>query len=90
LDGSIAKQSWLTITDNNLVSFTGFVLPINIWTHLAQTYSPTDGMCLYINALLSNQSNIFTYTACGAAGYIYLGAFPLQACIEYHVIAMEQ
>jgi hypothetical protein len=90
LDGSIAKQSWLTITDNNLVSFTGFVLPINIWTHLAQTYSPTDGMCLYINALVSNQSNVFTHAASGAPDHNCLGVFPLQACVRYNVIAMGQ
>jgi len=90
LDGSISKQSWRTITNSNLVSLTGFVLPINIWTHLAQTYSPTDGMCLYINALVSNQSNVFTYAASGAPDQNRLGVFPLQACVGYNVIAMGQ
>jgi len=90
LGGQIAIQSWSTVTNSNLVSLTGPVLSINVWTHVVQTYSPNNGMCLYVNGTLFNQSNTFTYAASGSADYIYLGMFPLQACVTFNVIAIGQ
>jgi hypothetical protein len=88
--GHIAIQSWRTSNVSNLVSLTGPVAPINAWTHVVQTYSPTNGMSLYINGSLVNQSSSFTYSASGASNYIYLGSFPWAVCVGSNTIAMGQ
>jgi hypothetical protein len=83
-------QSWSNVINSTLVSLTGPVLSINVWTHVVQTYSPNNGMYLYVNGLLFNQSNIFTYAASSSSDYIYLGMFSLQTCVRYNVIAIGQ
>jgi hypothetical protein len=88
--GHIAIQSWRTVGGSNLVSLTGPVAPINAWTHVVQTYSPANGMCLYINGSLVNQSSTFTYSASNAPNYIYLGSFPWAVCVGANTIAMGQ
>lgn len=90
LAGEIAIQSWKTVTNSSLVSLTGPVVQVNVWTHVAQTYSPNNGMSLYVNGILSNQSYTYTYSASGAPDYIYLGSYPIPACVRANVIVMGQ
>jgi hypothetical protein len=89
LGGQIAIQSWRNV-GSNLVSLTGPVLYTNVWTHVVQTYSPNNGMRLYVNGLLSNQSTSFTYLASSIPDYVYLGSFPLPVCVGTNTIAMGQ
>ena len=84
--GHIAIQSW----QPNLTSLTGPATPINAWTHVVQTYSPTNGMRLYVNGSLVNQSSTFTYAASGSSNYIYLGSFPWAVCVGANTISAGQ
>ena len=89
-NGEIAIQSWSGFYNNNLVALTGPSVSINVWTHIVQTYSSSNGMRLFINGSLFNQSNTFRYSASGSPNYIYLGSFPLPACVSSNVISMGQ
>lgn len=88
--GQIAIQSWRPNNESRLVSLTGPVLSTNVWTHVVQTYSLNNGMCLYVNGLLVNQSNTFSYSASGVPVHIYLGRFPLPTCVSPNTILMGQ
>lgn len=88
--GQIAIQSWSGSYNNNLVALTGPVLSINVWTHVVQTYSSTNGMRLYVNGILFSQSQTFTYSASDVPDYLYLGSFPLQTCVTTNVITEGQ
>jgi Concanavalin A-like lectin/glucanases superfamily len=56
----------------------GPVLPINVWTHVVVTYSPTNAVRLYINGRYYNSTNVFSYGASGSVNILTL-ANPLQA-----------
>ena len=90
--GQIAIQSWSSVSFNgySLVSLTGPVLSTSVWTHVVQTYSSTNGMCLYVNGVLLNQSIAFPYAASGSPVYLYLGSFPMSACVPSNVICAGQ
>ena len=88
--GRIAIQSWSSVYNNSLVALTGPFISINVWTHIVQTYSVTNGMRLYVNGILSNQSRIFIYRASGAPNYLYLGSFPVAVCVSSNTISMGQ
>lgn len=88
--GQIAIQSWSGLYNNNLVALTGPILSINVWAHVVQTYSSASGMRLFVNGILVNQSRTFTYMASGAPDYLYLGSFPLTACVGTNVINQGQ
>ncbi|CAF1606695.1 unnamed protein product, partial [Didymodactylos carnosus] len=48
--GNIVVQLW---TSNGASSIIGPILPTNSWTHIAQTFSPSNGLRLYVNATLT-------------------------------------
>ncbi|CAF3019122.1 unnamed protein product [Rotaria sp. Silwood2] len=57
----------------------GPIPPLNSWTHVVQTWSPTNGLTLYINGALYAQGSTFlTYGASGVSNYLTL-ASTLQA-----------
>lgn len=87
--GEIAIQSWRT-GNSSLVSLTGPILSTNVWTHVVQTYSLNNGMRLYVNGFLLNQSNAFSYSASGMPVHIYLGILPFTTCVSPNTIAMGQ
>lgn len=88
--GQIAVQSWSGSYGSYLVALTGPYVSTNVWTHVVQTYSASGGMRLYVNGTLFNQSRIFTYQASGASNYIFLGSFPITACVGTNTISMGQ
>ena len=90
--GQIAIQSWNTVVTSGsyLASLTGPVLSTNVWTHVVQTYSQANGMRLYVNGVLSNQTTAFTYSASNTPVYLYLGSYPIPACVGFNVISMGQ
>lgn len=55
----------------------GSVLPINVWTHIVNTYSTTNGYRLYVNGTLIGSTGAIGYSASGLVNIITLGN-PLQ------------
>ncbi|CAF1074575.1 unnamed protein product [Rotaria sp. Silwood1] len=49
-------------------------LPLNVWTHILQTSSPTNGNRLYINGVLVASVSVSSGTAVGP--YVFIGASP--------------
>ena len=87
--GEIAVQSWSGRLPR-LITLTGPTLSTNIWTHVVQTYSSTNGMRLFINGNLYNQSTPFLYWASRDPNYLFLGSFPLAPCVTSSVINQGQ
>ena len=54
-----------TRSANGTVSVTGPLLSAHTWVHLAQTYSPGNGLSLYVNGSLSNRSMPFDSVSSG-------------------------
>ncbi len=53
---------------------TGPAIQLNTWTHMVQTYSPTNGQSLYVNGILyTTLSNATIYTASGVQNYVTIG-----------------
>jgi hypothetical protein len=88
--GEIAIQSWTGVYNSSLVALTGPVLSINVWTHIVQTYSSSNGMRLFLNGTLFSQSATFVYSASDMPDFIYLGSYPLPVCVGTNVISMGQ
>lgn len=59
----------------NSVAITGPVLTVGQWVHIAQTYSTTNAMRLYVNGVLVGQSSAFTYVASSVPMTITLGQY---------------
>jgi hypothetical protein len=60
---------------------TGPVIPLNTWTHIVQTYSPTNGQSLYINGILYlTLSNATIYTASGVQNFVTIGNILSGGC----------
>ena len=55
------------------VQLTGPVLIVDEWVHIAVTHSRQNGLCLYINGLLYNQSDPFIYQPNGQPMIVTLG-----------------
>jgi hypothetical protein len=68
--GHIATDSW----NGNDVPITGPLVSLNAWTHVAATYSSTDGLRLYVNGTLSGSSSAYTFSAGGVPMTITLGS----------------
>jgi hypothetical protein len=68
--GQIAVNSW----NNSNVPLTGPLIPLNTWTHVVATYSPTNGECLYVNGTLTLSTGAYSFSAGGAAMTITLGS----------------
>ena len=60
-DGSIRKE------------IVGLSIPINIWTHIAITYSSRNGLILYINGMFYATTGRTSYTASEEASVLTLG-----------------
>ena len=60
-------------TGNALVPIFGPVLKMGEWVHIAQTYSQTNGLRLYVNGVLYEQTSAFPYAASGVPMIMTLG-----------------
>ena len=60
-------------TGDALVQIIGPVLKIGEWVHIAQTYSETNGLRLYVNGVLYGQTSSFPYAARGGPVIMTLG-----------------
>jgi hypothetical protein len=68
-------------TNNNISATSTSALPLNAWTHVAQTYSPTNGNRLYINGILVASVSIATGYPVGP--YTIIGASPVNTTYCY-------
>ena len=68
--GLIAINSW----NNANVPLNGPSAPLLSWTHVAATYSSTNGERLYINGTLFTSASPYTFAASGARMTITLGS----------------
>lgn len=68
--GHIAADSW----SGGNVALTGPTVSSNIWTHVAITYSTTNGQQLYVNGALSVSSSAYNFAAGGTPMTITLGS----------------
>ena len=58
-NGSVVVQAW----NGAVVSVVGSILPINAWTHIVKTWSPTNGLQLYINGGLFSSAVISSFSS---------------------------
>lgn len=79
-DGSLtdAGPNFLTEISSGASITSGYVnqavIQLNTWTHMVQTYSPTNGQSLYVNGILyTTLSNATIYTASGVQNYVTIG-----------------
>jgi len=70
--GQIAINSWKV--GETIVALTGSVVPLNIWTHVVATYSPTNGERLYVNNTLVAFSGPFDFLGSSSPMTITLGS----------------
>lgn len=68
--GQIAVNSW----NGGNVFVTGPTAALNTWTHVAGTYSATNGLRLYVNGVLIGASATFGFSAGGVPMTITLGS----------------
>ena len=62
-------------SNNTISATTSFALPLNTWTHIAQTFSTTNGNYLYINGTFVAGASAPTGRSIGP--YVILGASPI-------------
>ncbi|CAF0713063.1 unnamed protein product [Adineta steineri] len=67
--GQITIDSW----NSSNVPLTGPQAPLNTWTHVVTTYSPTSGLKLYINGTLWSSVGAYTFAAGSIPMTITLG-----------------
>ena len=60
--------------ETNIVEVKGSSITINSWTHIAATYSLTNGLRLYINGSLYNASTPFSFIAAGLPTHLIIGS----------------
>lgn len=61
-------------SDNIILVTSSSILPVNTWTHIVQTFSPTNGNRLYINGTLDTSTSAPSGQPVGP--YVFLGASP--------------
>ena len=71
----IIGQNW----NLSLVAVTGPVLPINTWTHLVTSYSPSTGLSLWVNGSLVSSPIQMTIAAANAPLFLTLGSRALTS-----------
>ncbi|CAF0960085.1 unnamed protein product [Adineta steineri] len=67
--GEIVATNW----DNSGKEVVGSVLPINVWTHVASTFSTINGLRFYINGVYSGTTGVMSYGAAQKAVILTLG-----------------
>jgi hypothetical protein len=82
-NGSIVVQTW----KGSVVLVMGPIPPINAWTHIVQTYSPTNGLQLYINGGLYNSAAVNTFHSSGVTMCVTLGSSGLGTNCDTDLIS---
>lgn len=61
-------------TPNQVIAITGPAIPSGTWTHVATSYSSTNGIRLWINGTYTNSSSPFTYSPSNVPNIITVGS----------------
>ena len=71
-----SHQLTVQVLNNTVpINTIGPILTVNTWTHIAQTFSITNGLKLYVNgSLYSSISTITTYVASGSQNYLTIAS----------------
>lgn len=67
--GALKANSW----NGGLVSATGSMTPLNLWTHVAITYRANGPLQLYVNGTLCHSTPPFSYLTWSGPFYVTLG-----------------
>ncbi|CAF1167386.1 unnamed protein product [Adineta steineri] len=73
LDVSSSGQLIASSYGNSSMSINGPTLLQNNWSHIAITYSLSNGLRLYVNGTLVNSTTPFSYVASGVPNFMFLG-----------------
>jgi hypothetical protein len=57
------------------VSVVGPTLPLNVWTHIVETFSTTNGVTLYVNGTQVGRTGSSNSAASGVPDYIFVGYY---------------
>ncbi|CAF4109352.1 unnamed protein product [Adineta steineri] len=74
--GQIIGSSYSTAVKDVI----GPILSINVWTHVATTFSTTNGVRLYVNGSLIGSTGAMAYSASGATNTVTLGNSLTTGC----------
>ncbi|CAF1519810.1 unnamed protein product, partial [Didymodactylos carnosus] len=69
--GRIVTQAWSGVAAGIL----GPSMSVNLWTHIVQTFSVTNGITMYINGTYYNSTKTFSYSASGKKDTIILANY---------------
>jgi hypothetical protein len=59
------------------ITFNSFILPLNKWTHIVTTFSIMNGLRLYVNGTLVNQTSLsYAHETSGSLNILSVGACP--------------
>ena len=67
--GQISINSW----NGSIVPITGPPVPSSVWTHVASTYSPSNGLRLYVNGTLRGFVGGYNFISSGTPMILTLG-----------------
>ncbi|CAF1449871.1 unnamed protein product [Didymodactylos carnosus] len=82
--GRIVTQAWNGVA----VGILGPSMSVNLWTHIVQTFSVTNGITMYINGAYYNSTKTFSYSASGKKDTIILANYISGAsCSAGQVVA---
>ncbi len=68
---NLIAQIW----NGYVVSVVGPTLTLNVWTHIVQTFSTTNGVTLYINGTKVGTTSCSSSAASGVPDYIFVGYY---------------
>ena len=83
-------QLILTVSNNSLGVIVGPVLPVNVWAHIAYTYSAVNILQLYINGTFKTSTSPTTNSVSNEVNILTLGnalqASTVNSCIAQSVV----
>ncbi|CAF1366403.1 unnamed protein product, partial [Didymodactylos carnosus] len=85
--GQIVTQLYII---SYIVQIVGPVISINKWTHIVQTYSPGNGMRMYINGILFNSTGpLDQFQGAAVPMTIYLGNPSVTGCVTGAILEKQ-
>jgi len=73
-------QITMLVYDSNPPIIVGPILSVRTWTHLALTYSSTDGVRMYINGVLFGTTGAIPWGSSGVIDWLSIGSYVVNFC----------
>ncbi|CAF1355784.1 unnamed protein product [Rotaria sordida] len=67
----LVAQVW----NGSAIPIVGSTLSLNVWTHIVETYSTTNGVILYVNGIQVGTTGAASYSASEVPDYVLLGYY---------------